>query len=93
MSESVVFLVNVLNVIIAAVLFLVSFNTYKSYKLHIFKKAWLLITLGSALWLVGHVAMLLGSRGILHYALFTVFIILLALALSMLSKAAKTLGV
>ena len=83
----------VVNVIIALILFLVSFKTYRSYKLRIFKKAWLIITIGSILWLIGTVLLLVGKIGMIHSVLFTTFIILLTIALYLLSKTAKTLGV
>ncbi len=93
MNENIIFLVNVVNIIIAAALFLVSFNTYRTYKLKIFKNAWSILAIGSMLWLIGHVLMIIGGTGMVHYILFTLFIILLTLALHMLSKTAKTLGV
>lgn len=94
MAGAEVFVVNIMNIIIALFLFMVSFKTYKSYKLKIFKNAWFLVVIGSLLWLLGHVIMLLDSKvGFIHYTLFTLFIILLTIALYSLAKTAKTLGV
>ncbi|HIQ49702.1 MAG TPA: hypothetical protein EYH56_00745 [Nanoarchaeota archaeon] len=83
----------IVNVIIALILFLVAFRTYKSYKLRIFKNAWLIITIGSVLWLIGTLLLLVGEVGVIHTALFTIFIILLTIALYLLSKVGETLGV
>ena len=91
--STLIFVVNVINIAIALMLFLVSFRTYRAYKLKIFKNAWFILMIGSLLWLIGHILMIIGERGFIHYTLFTTFIILLTVALHLLAKTAKTLGV
>ncbi len=91
MSDILTF-VNLLNIIIALFLTLVAFNTYTSYRLRIFKIPWLIILFGSVLWLLGHILMFFGLRGLVHYTLFTLFILLLTVALYLLARTGKTLG-
>jgi hypothetical protein len=84
--------INVLNILIALLLFLITIRAYLSFKLKIFKDAWLVLTIGSFLWLMGHIALFIGAPKFIHYTLFTLFIIFCAIGIFMLATSAKILG-
>ncbi len=85
-------IINTINIIIAFILFTITLRTYRSYKLKIFKRAWGVLAFGAFLWVLGHIFMILHAPPYIHYTLFTLFIVFLAIGIFMLSQAAKTLG-
>ncbi|NOZ82002.1 MAG: hypothetical protein GXO63_02520 [Candidatus Micrarchaeota archaeon] len=87
-----VLVVNVFNLAVAFVLMAVTVNAYFSFRLAIFKRIWLFLIAGSFLWFLGHVLMILRVTGPVHYVLFTVYIIVLAIGIYLLSRNAKKLG-
>ena len=84
--------VNLFNLGISILLMAVTVNAYFSFNLAVFRRAWALLALGSFLWFVGHVLMILKIFGPLHYILFTAFIVILAAGIYLLSRTAKRLG-
>jgi len=86
-----IFLINVFNISIALWLVCVSLKAYDTFKLKIFKRAWLVISIGSLFWFFGHLSLILGYKSI-HYPFFTISIIMFSMGFLLVSKAAKILG-
>ena len=84
-------LINVFNISIAAWLVYVSMRAYDTFKLKIFKKAWLIVGIGSLFWFFGHLLIVLGYKQF-HYPLFTLSIIMFSVGFLLLSRAARLLG-
>ena len=84
--------VHIIYIVASAFMIYVLSKAYLTYRLRVFKNAWLVLIASGVIWLISSVSLFLEISHELYDVLLTVFIVVLATGVYMLVKASETVG-